>query len=159
MLSYAQYFTVLFRPTIDDISYVLALVLLGWKLCGATAASHQLAYGWVQAHNTKVGWLPCFFRRERRSSDNTWDRPIFDNFGRDFQQLLWLSEGTEELAIQNSLCTDTQLQFTATNVMCKGLTVERKRLIIHGDQKSMHYSTIVQVRCCEEHSCPVWPDQ
>ena len=54
--------------------------------------------------------------------------------------MLWLSEETEELAIQDSLCTDTQLQFTATNVTCKGLTVARKRPIIHGDRKSMRYS-------------------
>ena len=77
------------------------------------------------------------------------DCPIFDNFGRDFQQLLWLSEQTEEPAIQNtcSLCTDTQLQFTATNVKSKGLTVPRKCPIIHGDWKSMHYSTNF-VRVC-----------
>ena len=66
----------------------------------------------------------------------------FDNFRRDFQQLLWLSEETEELAIQDNLFTDTRLQFTATNVTCKGLTVARKRLIIHGDQKSMSYSML-----------------
>ena len=125
-----------------SVTLVSSLVLLCWKLCAATAASHRLAYGWVQAHNTKVGWLPCFFRRERRSSDNTWDRPIFDNFGRDFQQLLWLSEETEELAIQDSLCTDTRLQFTATNVMCKGLTNARKCPIIHGDWKSMSYFSL-----------------
>ena len=77
------------------------------------------------------------------------DCPIFDNFRRDFQQLLWLSEQTEEPAIQNtcSLCTDTQLQFTATNVKSKGLTVPRKCPIIHGDWKSMHYSTNF-VRVC-----------
>ena len=125
-----------------SVMLVSSLVLLCWKLCAATASSHQLAYWWVQAHNTKVGWLLCFFRRERRSSDNTWDRPIFDNFGRDFQQLLWLSEETEELAIQDSLCTDTRLQFTATNVMCKGLTNARKCPIIHGDWKSMSYFSL-----------------
>ena len=54
--------------------------------------------------------------------------------------MLWLSEETEELAIRDSLCTDTQLQFTATNVTCKGLTVARERPIIHGDRKSMRYS-------------------
>ena len=54
-----------------------------------------------------------------------------------FQRLLWLSEEMEELAIQDSLCTDTRLQFTATNVTCKGLTVARKCPIIYGDRKSM----------------------
>ena len=56
-----------------------------------------------------------------------------------FQRLSWLSEETEELAIQDSLCTDTRLQFTATNVTCKGLTIARKCPIIHGDRKSMSY--------------------
>ena len=58
--------------------------------------------------------------------------------------MLWLSEETEELAIQDSLCTDTQLQFTATNVTCEGLTVARKRPIIHGDRKLMRYSTLIR---------------
>ena len=59
---------------------ILSLVLRCWKLCAATAASHRLAYEWAQAHNTKVGRLLCFFRREGRSSDNTYDCPIFDNY-------------------------------------------------------------------------------
>ena len=63
-----------------SIMLILSLVLRCWKLCAATAASHRLAYEWAQAHNTKVGWLLCFFRREGRSSDNTCDCPIFDNY-------------------------------------------------------------------------------
>ena len=73
-------------------------------------------------------------------SGNNWDCPIFNNFGWDFQQLLRLSEEMEELVIQDSLCTDIQLQFTTTNVTPKGLTIPRKRPIIHGDQKSIRYS-------------------
>ena len=126
-----------------SVTLVSSLVLLCWKLCGATAASHRLAYWWVQAHNTKVGWLLCFFRWERRSSDNTWDHPIFNNFvDETFQWLLWLSEEMEELAIQDSLCTDSQLQFTIKNITCKGLTIARKCLIIHGDRKLISYSIV-----------------
>ena len=94
----------------DIRSLVSLLVLLCWKPCTATAASHRLAYGWAQVHNTKVGWLLHFFWWERWSSDNNM---IFDNFGGDFQQLVCLSEDMEELAIRDSLRTDTQLQFTA----------------------------------------------
>ena len=53
----------------------------------------------------------------------------------------------EELAIQDSLCTDAQLQFTAVSVTCKGLTVIRKRPIAHGDWKSMSYSSCVFPVC------------
>ena len=126
-----------------SVTLVLSLILLCWKLCAATAAIHRLAYWWVQAHNTiKVWWLLCFFRRERRSSDNTWDCPIFDNFRRDFSMIVVAFWRAEELAIQESLCTDTWLQFTAPNVTCKGLIIARKCPIIHGDRKSMNYSTI-----------------
>ena len=106
-----------------SVTLVSSLVLLCWKLCAATAACHRLAYWWVQVHNTKVGWLLYFFRRERRSSEIHEIVIISDET---FQRLLWLSEKTEELAIQDSLCTDTRLQFTATNVTCKGLTIARK---------------------------------
>ena len=81
------------------------------------------------------------------------DRPIFDSRTKSlvrnkivrssdetFQRLLWLSQETEELAIQDSLCTDTRLQFTATSVTCKGLTVARTCPIIHGDRKLVSYS-------------------
>ena len=83
------------------------------------------------------------------SSDERGDRLIIHEVVRSsiisdetFQRLLWFSEETEELAIQDSLCTDTRLQFTATNVMCKGLTNARKCPIIHGDWKSMSYFSL-----------------
>ena len=41
-----------FCPTIDDVSYISIIAsssLNWWKLCTTTAASHWLAYGWVQS--------------------------------------------------------------------------------------------------------------
>ena len=48
----------------------------------------------------------------------------------------WTDRGTS----YSGLCY-LATQFTATNVKSKGLTVPRKHPIIHGDRKSMHYST------------------
>ena len=66
----------------------------------------------------------------------------------------FLKTETEKLAIQDSLCTDTQLQFTATNVTCKGLTVARKRPIIHGDRKSilLAIGRICRCTCADDAS-------
>ena len=54
IVPYAQYFTVLFPPSM---TLVLSLVLLCWKLCAATASIHLLAYWWVQAHNSRMAPL------------------------------------------------------------------------------------------------------
>ena len=88
----------------------------------------------------KNSYCSSLVAKKLQMSGNSWDCLIFDNFGWDFRQLLQLSEEMEELVIQDSLCTDTQLQFTTTNVTSKGLTIPRKCPIIHGDQKSICYS-------------------
>ena len=140
IVTYAQYFTVLFfRLSITSVSIILC-----WKLCAVTAASHRLAYWWVHAGSH---WTLRQYGSSVSSGERG-DRPIIHEIVRSsiisdetFQRLLWLSEETEKLAIQDILYADTQLQFTATNVTCKGLTVARRCPIIHGDRKSMSYST------------------